>query len=1143
MFLERYEWYSMGLKMKKTALKKDFVIEIKKSLNRYISILLIVALGVAFFSGIRATETDMQISGDTYFDRTRFMDIRVVSTMGLTNKDLTAIEEIEGVKAVEPVKTIDVLSNTNDSESIFKLYSRTDDINKIKVTQGRLPEADNECLIDSLCTLNGEYSIGDTITFRSGNELKLEENLGHSNYTIVGIGDSPLYLSYKRGNSSIGNGSIDYFAVLTREEFKSEVYSEIYVTVENAAPFISYSKEYEERIEKVLKSIEGIAHTQSQIRYEDVLREPRKELENAKTDLANGMKEAEEEFTSGEKELNSAKEKITKAREAINEGWEKLLTGKKELDKNKELYHQYKEQLAAGKKEIAKAQTNINNWETILTSKRKEYMKGLKALEEGKIEWEKNNKDYEYGLKEINDKESQLNENLAKVQEEKTKLEPVKDLYPAEWEQLTQTETYLLGRQKEVATQTTKLEEVGKQLASAKGELDKSNVSLTQANKTLQAEEAKLILAKSELKSKEIELLQNQKQLVIMNDELINVEIEIQKNENTLKTKKSELTNGEKDIAEGEETLKREKEKANKKISEAKEKISTGEKELAEVEVPKWYVLDRNSIQTYVEYGQDAERIGNIGKVFPVIFFLVAALVSLTTMTRMVEEQRTQIGTLKALGYGKISIASKYIIYALSASLLGSILGVLIGEQVLPKVIIIAYKILYYTLPEAITPYNYYYGVLSAVTAIACTTLAAFFSCYKELLATPAKLMRPEAPTLGKRVILEYLPFIWRRLNFTSKAAVRNLLRYKKRFFMTVIGIGSCTALLLVGFGIKDSIGAIADIQYTDLWKQDATLTIDSKMNKSEKDSLLKEIESHTEITSTALIHVNTMDAGFKKAVKSINLIVPEQITDISDYVVFRDRKSKEIYELQKDGAIITEKLASLLKVEAGDVMFLDDGNQNKVEVKITAVTENYMMHYVFISSALYEKLFGKEPDYKTVYLKCNVAEEKEESFAASMLKNTKISNISFTSAFQKQISDMLNSLNLVVYVLIVSAGLLAFIVMYNLNNININERKRELATLKVLGFMDMEVGTYIYRENIMLTTIGTVFGMVLGIVLHYYVIITAELDMLMFGRNIKSISYIYSILLTFAFAAFVNFVMYFKLQKIDMVESLKSVE
>ncbi len=482
-------------------------------------------------------------------------------------------------------------------------------------------------------------------------------------------------------------------------------------------------------------------------------------------------------------------------------------------------------------------------------------------------------------------------------------------------------------------------------------------------------------------------------------------------------------------------------------------------------------------------------------------------------------------------------------IYALSASFLGSILGFLIGEQVLPKVIIIAYKILYYTLPEAITPYNYYYGALSAVTAIGCTTLAAFFSCYKELLATPAKLMRPEAPTLGKRVILEYLPFIWGRLNFTSKAAVRNLLRYKKRFFMTVIGIGSCTALLLVGFGIKDSIGAIAEVQYTDLWKQDATLTIDSKMDKFHKDSLLNEIETNTEITKATLIHGNTIDAGFHKTVKSANLIVPEVSTEISEYVVFRDRKSKKKYELQNDGAIISEKLASLLKVEPGEIIYLEDGNQKKVEVKITAVTENYMMHYVFITSSLYEKLFGKAPDYNTVYLKCNIPQEQEEAFAEGMLKNNSILNISFTSAFQKQISDMLNSLNLVVYVLIVSAGLLAFIVMYNLNNITINERKRELATLKVLGFMDMEVGTYIYRENSMLTLIGTVFGMLLGIVLHYYVIITAELDLLMFGRKIKIISFLFSVLLTLAFAAFVNFVMYFKLQKIDMVESLKSVE
>lgn len=1129
--------------MRKKAIKKDFMMEVKNSLNRYISILLIVALGVAFFSGIRASESDMQISADRYYDDTALMDIRVISTMGLTDNDLSAIERIDGVRRAEPVKSLDVLSTTTDAEYVFQLFSRTDSINKIKVIEGRLPKDDNECLVDSLFVSKSGYKIGDTLTFRSGNDTEIKENLAGTKYTIVGIGDSPKYLSYKRGNSSIGNGSVDFFAVLPPQVFLSDIYSEIYVSVENTISLNSYSKEYENRVEKVVNRIEAVSDIQAEIRYEDVLSEPKKELEDAKTELAKAKEKADKEFLKGEKELKDAEEKITSGEAALKEGWEKLSDGKEELDKNQKKLSEYKEELAKGRKELEKARGDIKIWDETLISKRNEYKEGEKAYNEGFAAWKKSYKEYKNGLTELKTKETELKQNIEKIQSQKTSLEPVKDLYPDEWEQLLQNETLLNAGLLEINSQKVSLDTAGKQLDAAKLELDKKKITLTQADTTLSAEEKKLKAAKTELTAKEGELTTGQEQLVKMQQELSKGAEELNKNEVTLKEKEAELQTGKKDLEEGKKTFAKEKEKAEKEIGDAQDKIAKGEKDLSEIELPKWYVLDRNSIQTYVEYGQDAERIGNIGKVFPVIFFLVAALVSLTTMTRMVEEQRTQIGTLKALGYGKKSIAGKYIWYALSASLLGSILGVLIGEQILPKVIIVAYKIMYYTLPEAITPYNYYYGVLSALAATACTTLAAFFSCYKELAAKPAKLMRPVAPKIGKRVILEYLPFIWGRLNFTSKAAVRNLLRYKKRFFMTVFGIGSCTALLLVGFGIKDSVGAISDIQYVDLWKQDGVLSLDEDMNKEEKDALLKELVSNNLITNTMLVKGNTLDAGYDKTAKSISLIVPEDNAKISDYVVFRDRKTKNAYKLDDGGVIITEKLASLLKVEAGDTIYLEDGNKDRVEVYVTAVTENYMFHYIFMSSALYENLYKMEPAYNAVYLKGDITKASEGAFAEEMLKNSNITNVTFTTEYQKQIADMLSSLNMVIYVLIVSAGLLAFIVMYNLNNININERKRELATLKVLGFMDGEVGTYVYRENIMLTVIGTVFGLLLGIVLHYYVIITAELDLIMFGRNIKAASFLFSMLLTFVFAAFVNFVMYFKLQKINMVESLKSVE
>lgn len=1129
--------------MKKKALKKDFLMEVKNSLNRYVSILLIVALGVAFFSGVRASESDMQITADRYFDDTEFMDIRVVSTMGLTNSDLMAISEINGVSKVEAVKSLDVLSTTSEGEYIFNLASATKTINKIKIIEGRLPEKNNECLVDSLYVSESRGKIGDIITFRSGNDTNIEDSLKETKYTIVGIGDSPTYLSYKRGNSYIGNGSVDFFAVLAPEVFLTDIYSEINVVVENTKALNSYLEVYEDRVEVVRNRIEDIAGIQTELRYEEVRKEPRKELETAQIKLEEAKDKADKEFLKAEDDLKLAEQEIVLGEETIKEAWEKLSKGRAEIEENNNKLLNYSKELEQGKKEIEKAKYNINIWEEALIAKGREYQEGNKAFKEGLKEWEKSYEVYETGLTIVNQNLSILKEDLAKIQAQKLELEPDKDEYPKQWLALTQSEAEVTLGLSELTTEQGNLVALGKQLDTAKLKLDEQQMELITAEQTLSTEEKKRKTTKAEIDSKEAELNKGQEELNSNRQELNKGLEELKKNEESLKVKEAELEAGKKDLEEGKKTFDIEKEQVKKELTKAEEEIAKGEKELSEVEIPKWYVLDRNSVQTYVEYGQDAKRIGNIGKVFPVIFFLVAALVSLTTMTRMVEEQRTQIGTLKALGYSKRSIAGKYILYALSASLFGSILGVLIGEQVLPRVIIVAYKIMYYTLPKPITPYNYYYGILSTVVAILCTTLAAFFASYKELAARPAKLMRPVAPKLGKRVILEYLPFIWRRLNFTSKAAVRNLLRYKKRFFMTVFGIGSCTALLIVGFGIKDSISAISDIQYVDLWKQDVNLTLDEDASKEEKNALLEELRLDERISGAILINGSTMDAGSGKTVKSVNLVSPKDKDEISDYLVLRDRKSGDTYKLQDNGVFITEKLATLLKVDVGDVIYLEDGDKNRVDVEITAVVENYMMHYIFISSNLYEELYGNVPNYNSIYLKCDISETLESSFAKELLDNSIVTNVSFISEFQKQISDMLNSLNLVVYVLIISAGLLAFIVMYNLNNININERKRELATLKVLGFMDLEVGTYVYRENTMLTIIGSVFGILLGILLHYFVIVTAELDSMMFGRNIKMISFIYSVLLTFVFSIFVNFIMYFKLQKINMVESLKSVE
>lgn len=1130
--------------MKKKALVQDFKIEVKKSIARFLSILLIVALGVAFYSGIRASKPDMKLSADKYYDDTGMMDVRVISTMGLTADDAAAIGRVKGIEDTEPAYSVDVLCTTKDAELVIKVMSLTERLNKINVINGRLPKETDECLVDPQFLEDTGYKIGDTIEFRSGTKEELDKSLNVSKFTIVGVGNSSSYLSFERGNSSIGNGKINSFILVPGAAFSMEAYTEIYASVQGARELTSYTDEYEDTVSAVVDNVKAIADIRTKARYDEILKDPQKEIEDAKAKLAESEADTDKKLTDAAKKIEDGKNKIKDGESKLADGKEELENGKVELTKNKEKLRTSEADLKAGEEKLNTSEAELNSGREELINRRQEYNTGAASLASGYKEWKTSMDSWNTGNNELVKNETALTKALADLKQQKAALEPVKDSQPQQWQQLLATEESLLKQQGELQTGRVKLDNSKKELDAAKTTLDQKQKQLNAADKALTKEEQKVKTAESTIVEKRKEIEKGKKELASGWKEINKAEKEIEKNETLLKDKEKELNKAKTTLKEKENDYKEGVKTANKEIAEAKQKIKDAEAKLADVDYPKWYVLDRNSIQTYVEYGQDSERIGNIGKVFPVIFFLVAALVSLTTMTRMVEEQRTQIGTLKALGYSKRAIAGKYIWYSLLASLIGSIIGVLIGEQILPKVIITAYAILYKSLPKVLTPYNIYYGATSALIAVACTTLAAFFSCYKELMSTPAKLMRPAAPKLGKRVVLERIPWVWKHLNFTSKATVRNLLRYKKRFFMTVFGIGGCMSLLLVGFGLKDSIGAMSDIQYVDIWHQDAIVTVKEDITDKEKDELLWDLKKDSRIADAATVLDITVDAGNDKLTKSTSLIVPKDTKTIADYIVFRNRISHKPAVLKEDGIIITEKLASLLNLSVGDTILIKDGDTKRVEAKVTDIVENYLLHYIFMTPGLYEKLYGKAPDYNRIYLKqSDTISIDEKNFASDLLNYNNVTAISFTSDFQKQINDMLNSLNLVVYVLIIAAGLLAFIVLYNLNNINITERKRELATLKVLGFQDMEVAAYVYRENIMLTVIGALAGIIMGIALHRLVILTTEIDNIMFGRTIKSISFVYSILLTFGFSVFVNYVMFYKLRKIDMVESLKSVE
>lgn len=1105
--------------MKKKALIKDILMEIKNTKNRYFSLFLITALGVAFFSGIRAAGPDMRLSADQYYDESRLMDIRVVGTMGLTEEDAEAIAAVDGVIEVMPSYTADMLCDIDGQQEVLRLFSLPDPINRVDVAEGRLPEAADECLIDAAILDWTDYEIGDTISMYADGEEETRDTLAVTEFTIVGIGSSSYYFSFDRGTSSVGSGSVEGFVVVPEDAFSLEVYTEIYATVDGALELTSYTDEYDDTVSAVAAKIEEIAGVRCEIRYNTVLEEAEAEIADAKRELADG----EEELAAGLEELESAREQIGDAGEELDRAQRELTDGWAEFWESESLIDANQAEIDAGRIALSSGKTETEEGRRQLESAKREVEAGFSALTEGKRQLSAYKRELEAG-------KVRLEESLELLAALKA-MEAAGDTTVSQ--QIAELEVGIALAEEELAAGQAQLEALEARLTAEEG-------ALSAAKAELEARETQLLRAEAEIRETEKTLAAGQEELNRGRAALEEGRLTLTEGEEELEAAERELAEAEAELAEGEA----EYEKNELKLADASEEIADAEAELADLEAPEWYVLDRQSIQSYVEYGQNADRIQAIGTVFPLIFFVVAALVCLTSMTRMVEEQRTQIGCLKALGYGKFAIAAKYIAYALSATLLGSLFGLVSGQMLLPVFIINAYKIMYPNLPAILTPLNFEYSVTSTAAAVLCVAAATVAACYKETLAVPAKLMRPAAPKSGKRIVFERVSFIWKRLNFSGKATARNLFRYKKRLFMTLFGIGACMALLVVGFGLNDSISSIGELQYTRVHIYDSSISVKDDIQPEEKDSLLRELEEDPDVMSAAMTHSALIDVSFDGAERSAYLTVPEYPEKIGRYISLHSRKTGEQYELSAGGAVITEKLASLLGVSAGDTIILKDGDESRVRVTVSAITENYFYHYVYLTPGLYEELYGKEPEYNSI-LTVNASDDEvfEEAFRDTYMEKDYVSGISFISEISDTLRDMLKSMDAIIYVLIISAALLAFIVLYNLNNINVSERMRELATLKVLGFYDGEISEYVIRENIWLTAIGAIGGIFIGKALHQYVIRTTEVDLTMFGREISWQSFVFSILLTFLFSGIVNLVMHFKLKKINMVESMKSVE
>lgn len=1033
--------------MKSTIWKSTFR-EIKQSLGRFVAILAIVALGVGFFAGLKITQTAMIKTTTNYFLETDFYDYRLLSTVGFSKDDVEVFDKQEDVKAAEGLVSFDILcSGSNGNEKTLKAYSIPERVNRIVIVEGRLPEKDNECVVDA--NVYGSSMIGKKIKLSEENEEGDLEHFTYREYEVTGLVQSPLYIQFERGTTSIGNGKISGFMYLLPEGFTVDYYTEIYVKFTEDFPM--YSDDYEDYIEAKKDSWENLTQEVAEERYDTVIAEAQRELADGKAELAEKRGEAQEK-------LAEAKDKLDEAAAKIADGEKQLKEAREKLEKAPEEIERKEAELEKAEATLAEKETQLDQAEIALGIG---YSMGMGQLSEA-----------------LNNSGDILGGGAASLNADST---------------------------------GSSMEDAMSRVSDAKQQIADGRIQIEDAKKQLAAGKKAIADAKKQLAEGEKEL----------------------------KEKEKEFEEGKAEYEKGRTEYEEANEKFRKEVAEAEKKIANGEKALAELEEPDSYVLGRNTNVGYVCFESDSGIVDGIANVFPVFFFLVAALVCMTTMNWMVEEQRTQIGVLKALGYSQWSIMGKYIFYSGTAAVLGCILGFFCGTILFPKVIWYAYGMMY-RVDDLAYVFDWRLAVISLVGALLCSVGTTYVSCRYELAEMAAELMRPRAPKVGKRVFLEYLPFIWKRLKFLQKVSLRNIFRYKKRFFMMIVGISGCSALLVTGFGIRDSVTNVASQQYTEIQTYDIGLTCSKPVGKSMEQELEKMIPE--EVIEYGLVMEKTVDLEVDGKVKSVYLVAAKTEETMKPFLDLHTTNDEALAYPGTGEAVISHKIAQEYGVEVGDTLLLRQENRKELKVRVSGIFENFVYNYVYVTAETYREQTGEMPEYKTVYL--NVAEGQDHHLLGTSLMNIdNVAAVNVNRDFLERFSTMMESMNLIVLVIILCAAGLAFVVLYNLTNINITERVREIATIKVLGFYENETSSYVFRENLMLTFLGALVGLVLGKFLHIFVMQQIKIDMIAFDVQVLPESYLYSLCLTMVFAFLVNRMMKKKIDHISMTESLKSVD
>lgn len=1164
----------------KSMMVKTTLREIRQSLGRYLAILGIIALGVGFFAGLKATTPAMLKTAEIYWDEKQLYDFRLICTLGFGDAEVAEIAAREDVRVAQGAYSFDILcQNSSDGNAeVLKAHSITEGVNELEIVAGRLPRTSNECVVDARAF--SEKYIGKKIKFSQQNEEEDLENFVHTEYKIVGVVNSSYYAQFERGNTSLGSGTVSGFFYLLPEGFASDAYTEVFVKLNEDFPL--YSEEYDAYIDAKEPEWEAFLEELGDLRYENVIVEANEKLADAKKELAEGKEE-------GEEELRDAKEKLDEAAVEIEDGKQQLADAKAELEE--------------GLKELEKAEKKLDDGAGEIAKNEKLLLEKEKELEDGEATWQENSDSLAEALGQIKTAkaalpgaeaqilagESQLAEKEAELLEGEEQLEIMEALVDrlltemneqkellAQLEALEQSGILPENMQELLGNTRSGLESLKISLENAQSELETNRAALADGKVQIEAARQQLADARKQYENGKNQLAEGntritegekqleeawetiqdgKKQLRDGKLELVKARLEIENGRKELEEAREELEAGQKEMAEKEqELLDGEQEyldglaeyeeglaEFETEIADAQLKIADAEEALKDIEAPDMYLLDRDTNVSYVCFESDSNIVGKISDVFPVFFFLVAALVCMTTMSRMIEEQRTQIGVLKALGYSRRTIMSKYVFYSGSAALIGCISGFLIGIFLFPYVIWVCYGMMY-NMGKFYFVFDWKMALFSIVVSLLCSAGTTWYSCRKELNQVAAQLMRPKSPQAGKRIFLEYIPFIWKRMKFLQKVSVRNVLRYKKRFFMMVFGISGCTALVLAALGINDSVSEVVTHQYQEITIYDMGVTLQDVFDDKTQEKL--EVTLQDAVSGYKVIFETAMDLQMESGIKSVYVVAPKEPDGMESYISMHTLKKEPLEYPQKGEAIITHRLADDYGIEIGDTIEVQDEDFNTLSLTVSGIMQNFVYNYVYIHPDTYTQQIGKAPEYKTLYV--NLAEDKTvdtHRVSADVMKLDGVAAVTVNADTMERFEKMMASIDYIVILVILCAAALAFIVIYNLTNINITERIREIATVKVLGFYKNETASYVFRENILLTVIGAVVGLGLGKLLHTFIMQCLKIDLVTFDVRVTGMSYLYAVMLTFLFAMCVNWMMSGKLEKISMTESLKSVD